>query len=197
MARYNDEHKHATRERIIECAGRRFKREGIDRSGISALMADASLTNGAFYVHFTAKDDLVRAVVVDQIRRQRAAYGGQPFTRASFDRFLRYYLSSEHVADREGGCLSAALLSEMSRPGHPARHVYAAEMMPMIDDIAAAIPGEDARDRAAAVFAAMIGTLQLARAVPDAQVAEAILHQGIATLRALLARPVDVTTARD
>ena len=45
MARYGSEHKEATRRRIVEAAGRRFKRDGIDGSGIATLMADAGLTN--------------------------------------------------------------------------------------------------------------------------------------------------------
>ena len=43
MARYRKEHKQATRRRIIEAAGRRLKRDGIDGSGIAALMAEAGL----------------------------------------------------------------------------------------------------------------------------------------------------------
>ena len=39
--RYGTEHKQATRQRIIETAGRRLKRDGIDGSGIATLMADA------------------------------------------------------------------------------------------------------------------------------------------------------------
>src|ERR1044071_8307121 len=49
MARYSAEHKEATRRRIVETAGRRLKRDGIDGSGIATLMADAGLTNRAFY----------------------------------------------------------------------------------------------------------------------------------------------------
>jgi hypothetical protein len=36
----------------------------MDGSGIAALMADAGLTNGAFYAHFDSKDDLVATTVV-------------------------------------------------------------------------------------------------------------------------------------
>jgi AcrR family transcriptional regulator len=73
MARYSQEHKDATRRRIIETAGRRFKQDGIDGSGIATLMADAGLTNGAFYAHFDSKDDLVATVVGDEIGRCSAA----------------------------------------------------------------------------------------------------------------------------
>ncbi len=57
MARYNTEHKAHTRQRILETAGRRLKRDGIDGSGVAALMTDAGLTNGAFYAHFESKED--------------------------------------------------------------------------------------------------------------------------------------------
>jgi TetR/AcrR family transcriptional regulator, transcriptional repressor for nem operon len=63
VVRYGKEHKQETRQRIIETAGRRFKRDGIDGSGIATLMADAGLTNGAFYAHFASKNDLVATAV--------------------------------------------------------------------------------------------------------------------------------------
>jgi AcrR family transcriptional regulator len=75
VARYGQEHKQATRQRIIEAAGRRFKKDGIDGSGIATLMADAGLTNGAFYAHFTSKQDLVATVIAHQLRAQAAARG--------------------------------------------------------------------------------------------------------------------------
>ena len=78
MARYSQEHKDATRRRIIETAGRRLKRDGIDGSGIATLMADAGLTNGAFYAHFDSKDDLVATVVGEELGRQATAFGELP-----------------------------------------------------------------------------------------------------------------------
>ena len=74
VVRYGKEHKQETRQRIIQTAGRRFKRDGIDGSGIAALMADAGLTNGAFYAHFASKSDLVATAVADQLGEQRASF---------------------------------------------------------------------------------------------------------------------------
>ena len=83
MARYDKEHKQATRQRIIETAGHRFKQDGIDGSGVATLMADAGLTNGAFYAHFASKDDLVANVVADQLRAQaRVSASCRPAGRA-------------------------------------------------------------------------------------------------------------------
>ena len=76
--RYNKDHKQATRQRILEAAGRRFKQEGIDGAGVAAVMSDAGLTNGAFYAHFASKEDLVANVLADQLRTQRQSFDAQP-----------------------------------------------------------------------------------------------------------------------
>jgi AcrR family transcriptional regulator len=39
--RYSKDHKQATRQRILEAAGRRFKQEGIDGAGVATVMSDA------------------------------------------------------------------------------------------------------------------------------------------------------------
>jgi AcrR family transcriptional regulator len=72
IGRYAREHKHETRQRIIATAGRRLKRDGIDGSGVATLMADAGLTNGAFYAHFTFKDSLVAIAIADQLHTLHA-----------------------------------------------------------------------------------------------------------------------------
>ena len=68
--RYSKDHKQATRQRILEGAGRRFKQDGIDGAGVAAVMSDAGLTNGAFYAHFASKEDLVATAVAEQLRAQ-------------------------------------------------------------------------------------------------------------------------------
>src|SRR6478736_4902886 len=95
--RYGRDRKQATRRRIIQAAGRRFKANGIDGSGIAALMADAGLTNGAFYAHFDSKDDLVASAVADQLREQRETYWQRPG--AGVEQLVREYLSVRHRDD--------------------------------------------------------------------------------------------------
>ena len=77
--RYSKDHKQATRQRILEAAGRRFKKQdGIDGAGVAAVMSDAGLTNGAFYAHFTSKENLVANVLADQLRTQRQTFDAHP-----------------------------------------------------------------------------------------------------------------------
>src|ERR687897_3896052 len=91
--RYGKDQKQATRQRIVEAAGRRFKEDGIDGAGVAAVMSDAGLTNGAFYGHFTSKEDLVAHVLADQLRAQRHSFDAQAPDRAGLEAFIRSYLS--------------------------------------------------------------------------------------------------------
>jgi TetR/AcrR family transcriptional repressor of nem operon len=180
--RYGKDHKQATRQRIIETAGRRFKRDGIDGSGIATLMADAGLTNGAFYAHFTSKEDLVATAVADQLREQRASFSAQIPDRAAVEQFVRDYLSVAHRDNPQDGCPSAALLEEIGRCPDATKRAYTDGLLAVIDDIAAHIAPHDppsARVKTLSVFAMMVGTLQLSRALADPQLADEVLEQGI------------------
>jgi TetR/AcrR family transcriptional repressor of nem operon len=184
MARYGTDHKQATRRRILEAAGRRLKRDGFDGSGVATLMADAGLTNGAFYAHFDSKEDLVLNTVADQLRDQREAYGAR-----SLEDIVRGYLSVQHRDDTEGGCPSAALLEEIARSSDAVKRAYSDGLLVIIDDVAARLAPDDprsARVQALGAFALMVGTLQLSRALPDKRLADDVLEQGIQNALALL-----------
>lgn len=187
MARYSKEHKDASRRRIVDAAGRRFKRDGIDGSGIATLMADAGLTNGAFYAHFDSKDDLVAATVADQLRGQLESYGQEPG--ASVDQLVRDYLSVKHRDDPEHGCPSAALLDEIGRCPAAAKQAYTDGMLSIADEVASRLAPDDpasARATTLSLFALLIGTLQLSRALADRELADEVLERGIENALALL-----------
>jgi TetR/AcrR family transcriptional regulator, transcriptional repressor for nem operon len=187
--RYGKEHKLATRRRIIETAGRRLKRDGIDGSGVATLMKDAGLTNGAFYAHFASKEDLVATAVCDQLREQRERLAAVPLGRAGIEQIVRAYLSPEHRDNPEDGCPSAALLDEIGRCADPTKQAYTDSLLAFIDDIAARLAPHDpqsARTKTLSVYALMIGTLQLSRALADRQLADDVLEQGIRNALAVL-----------
>jgi TetR/AcrR family transcriptional repressor of nem operon len=189
MARYGKEHKLATRQRIIETAGRRLKRDGIDGSGVATLMADAGLTNGAFYAHFASKEDLVATAVSDQLRDQRERLAAVAPGRAGIEQVVRAYLSPEHRDNPEDGCPSAALLDEIGRCAEPTRRAYTDSVLAFIDDFAARLAPHDpesARTTVLSVYALMVGTLQLSRALADRELSDAVLEQGISNALAVL-----------
>ncbi|MER6274588.1 TetR/AcrR family transcriptional regulator [Streptomyces sp900105755] len=190
MVRYGKEHKQATRQRIIETAGRRFKKDGIDGSGISTLMADAGLTNGAFYAHFASKDDLVAAAVADQLRVQYANVIEQAAPGiAGLEQIVRWYLSPQHRDSPDDGCPSAALLDEIGRCADETKQAYTDGVLAVIDGIAARLAPADPRSvrtKTLSVYAMMVGTLQLSRALADRRLSDELLEEGIRNALTLL-----------
>ena len=187
--RYSTDHKQATRQRILEAAGRRFKQDGIDGAGVAAVMSDAGLTNGAFYAHFASKEDLVANVLADQLRAQRQSFDSQPPDRRGLEAFIRSYLSPQHRDQYADGCPSAALLDEIARRPAATKQVYTDELMGVIDDIASRLDPTDAeaaRTDALALFGLMLGTLQLARALTDRDLSDQLLARGVETAMKLL-----------
>jgi AcrR family transcriptional regulator len=182
VARYAKEHKQVTRQRIIERAGHRFKQDGIDGSGISTLMSDAELTNGAFYAHFESKDDLVANVVAEQLRAQVKQYDTLRPGREGLEDFIRGYLSPEHRDNPGDGCPSAALLDEIGRCGDATKDVYTDGARAILDELAARLAPEDpqsARGQAIGLYTMAVGTLQLSRALSDRKFSDEVLEQGI------------------
>jgi TetR/AcrR family transcriptional regulator, transcriptional repressor for nem operon len=187
--RYSKDHKQATRQRIVEAAGRRFKEDGIDGAGVATVMADAGLTNGAFYGHFRSKEDLVANVLADQLRAQRQSFDAQPSDRAGLEAFIRSYLSPQHRDQSADGCPSAALLDEIARRPAATKRVFSDELMDNMDDIASRIDPKDveaARTDALTLFGLMVGTLQLARALTDRDLSDQLLARGVKTALKLL-----------
>jgi AcrR family transcriptional regulator len=145
-------------------------------------MADAGLTNGAFYAHFDSKDDLVATVVADQLRGQREWLSSLATDRAGVERIVREYLSPAHRDNPGEGCPSAALLDEIGRCPDATKQAYSDGVLAFIDDIATQLAPHDPRSARVAVlsvYALMVGTLQLARALADRNLSDQLLDQGI------------------
>jgi TetR/AcrR family transcriptional regulator, transcriptional repressor for nem operon len=182
VARYGSDHKRETRQRIIDSAGRRLKRDGIDGSGIATLMADAGLTNGAFYAHFSSKDDLIATTVAAQLQAQRDSYAEQVAEGAGVEQIVRQYLSAEHRDNAAEGCPSAALVDEIGRCDQATKLAFTDGTLAIVDDLARHLAPTDpasVRGTVTSMFALMIGALQLARAVADSDTSDEILEQGV------------------
>jgi TetR/AcrR family transcriptional regulator, transcriptional repressor for nem operon len=196
--RYPKDQKQATRQRILEAAGRRFKQDGIDGAGVAAVMSDAGLTNGAFYAHFKSKEDLVANVLADQLRTQRQGFDGLPSDRAGLEAMVRLYLSPQHRDQCADGCPSAALLDEIVRRPAATRQVFTDEQLATADAIATRLEPKDpdaARTDALTLLGLLVGTLQLSRALTDRDLSDQLLAQGVETALKLLDDRVSSTRA--
>jgi len=152
-------------------------------------MSDAGLTNGAFYAHFRSKEDLVANVLSEQLRTQRESFEAEPSDRAGLKAFIRAYLSPEHRDECAQGCPSAALLDEVVRRPARTKRVFTAELVALMDEIAARLDPTDietARTKAFTLFGLMVGTLQLARALSDSDESDRLLAQALDTALQLL-----------
>jgi TetR/AcrR family transcriptional regulator, transcriptional repressor for nem operon len=185
--RYEKGRKDASRRRIMEVAAERFRSDGIAASGLAGIMSEAGLTNGAFYPHFQSKAELVResltSALEDQSHRLQDA-----FAAGGLEAVLATYLSAEHRDNPGGGCVSAALLPELARQPRETRSLYASHLLTMAHQMASSLPPQtqDREGVALAIYAMLIGTLQLARATQGTALSDRILAAGADAVRALI-----------
>ena len=169
------EQKAETRERIVEAAGRLFRRHGIDAVGVDAVMHAAGLTHGGFYGHFPSKEALVAEVAAASLARSAARWeriSAEEPPEQALGRIVDAYLDPAHVANAEGGCVLTTLGPDMARRAE-ARPAIAASVRAM----AAALErcGAGGEREALAALSTMVGAVVLARLADSPELAESIL----------------------
>jgi AcrR family transcriptional regulator len=180
--RFEKGHKAATRRHIVDVASKCFRRDGVSAAGIAGIMGEAGLTKGAFSPHFESKEALVREAVASALAAQQHRLDEDQRKGLDLEGVIRRYLNRAHLEDPAVGCPSAALLPEIARQALLTRQTYEEGLRSYVSTLAALLPdaGSAASGRRAmSIFGLMVGTLQLARAVPDAADAEQILEGGV------------------
>src|SRR3954471_19701971 len=61
--RYAADHKQKTRRKILAAAGRSFRKQGFNLTGVDGVSEGAGVTSGAFYGHFRSKVEAFRAAL--------------------------------------------------------------------------------------------------------------------------------------
>ena len=112
----NPARKARTRAEILDHAARLFRLRGHAGTNIDDIMLAAGLTRGAFYAHFTSKDDLFAETIRTGQGLLGALRGGEP------PAVLKAYLDKTSLAATAQGCTLAAL------PGDAARAPLAARL---------------------------------------------------------------------
>jgi TetR/AcrR family transcriptional repressor of nem operon len=161
--------KQLTHRRIVETAARSLRRGGFAGVGVAEVMAEAGLTHGGFYAHFSSRDALLAEAIaqagedsaanltqrVDKLR----ARGASPL-RA----LIEGYLSETHLVGSERGCPVASFLAEVPRQPSDLQDAALLRVQSLIDTVRAALPDPRAKDQATVIAATLVGALQLARA---------------------------------
>jgi AcrR family transcriptional regulator len=193
MARYEKGHKDLTRQRILDVAARQFRERGMSAAGVAGIMADAGLTNGAFYVHFESKQDLIRAVLDDTLARREQVWRKLDDIEGGLVAVIDNYLTPRHRDDPGRGCPTAAMVAEVAREPAATRSTFTGRVKAIVGRIAAKVkrPSSEQREAdALAIYALMVGSLQLARAVNDEALSNQILASGASAARRLAGEQV-------
>ncbi|MCC8427602.1 TetR/AcrR family transcriptional regulator [Reyranella aquatilis] len=172
--------KAAIRAEIVEHAARLFRLRGHAGTNIDDIMLAAGLTRGAFYAHFTSKDDLFAEIV-------RMGHGLLPRLRAAgkVDAVLDDYLDREALAATAQGCALASLSGDVARSPLAARLAFANVLHGVIAELARGRKRSlDADATAVAILA--VGAVTLARASGDTRLSDWLLRCARRTARALM-----------
>ena len=171
--RYDSEHKQRTRERLLKAAAKAIRRDGAEKVGVAAVMAEAGLTHGGFYAHFKSRDELVAEGVAQMFRESREKLANSVAGRTpaqGLAEYIGFYLSPEHRDSRTSGCPLPFLGADAPRLPEAARARFAAGVKGLEDAIAGLL-GEmgwsDPEAEAGSLVAELVGALSLARAEPD------------------------------
>jgi TetR/AcrR family transcriptional repressor of nem operon len=164
-------------DRILDAAARRIREEGLDGAAIVPVMRDAGLTHGAFYSHFSNKEELANAAFTRAITTGRAHWA-KPGRGESWPERLRSlakrYLTTAHRDDLSTSCGFAALSSDAAHSSEDFRACYERELR---GSLAAVCDGDDERlDDAIALMTVCVGGMALARAVADRKFSDRILR---------------------
>ncbi|MGE4328362.1 MAG: TetR/AcrR family transcriptional regulator [Pseudodonghicola sp.] len=179
MARYSKSHKEETKRNILIHAARRFRQDGLAAVGLRSLMTDAGLTHGGFYAHFPARDALV-IEALDTALDEISGLLSRAATEGGLTGLIRAYLDP-HLRDHPGlGCAAASLAPEIAREAPTTQSRFAAAVSATARLISDHLPpggGEcDRLARGRAIFAMMMGSMQLSRTEPDPATSNAILQ---------------------
>jgi len=175
------EKKEATRRRIVEAAGRSFRKNGFDGIGVDGLAAAAGVTSGAFYVHFQSKAAVFHEVIKEGLSELRdgilyfQAEHGENWWRE----FVTFYLTFKRTCDLCDSCTLQSLSSEVARADPVLRASFETGLRNVADAVLSGPRSPKApRDLNGVISAliSLVGAVTLSRSVESetlaAQIAE-------------------------
>ncbi|MBX2801274.1 MAG: TetR/AcrR family transcriptional regulator [Myxococcales bacterium] len=174
--RYDADHKQRSRGRILEAARRLFRRDGFDGASIDQVMKAAGLTRGAFYAHFSSKEDLVAHVLDIEAGLVKALHDAAAGPRPRTDALaaLQHYLATSERRDVATGCPLVAHPVDAVRGGDERRAGYGRRLQSLVDGVRASLDGPSANDDALMVSILAVAGGLLRAAVPDGELADRV-----------------------
>jgi TetR/AcrR family transcriptional repressor of nem operon len=181
-------------DRILDAAARRLREDGIDGAAIVPVMRDAGLTHGAFYSHFSSKDDLASAAFGRAITTGRSHWikpmRGETWS-ARLSSLAKRYLTPAHRDELSTSCGFATLSSDAAHASEQFRASYERELRISLAAIRDGDDSDDRLDDAIALMAICVGGMSLSRAVVDPKFSARILRVARETAAKLAATQPD------
>ncbi|WP_284321224.1 TetR/AcrR family transcriptional regulator [Dyella acidisoli] len=184
---YREEQKKLTRQRIVDAAGRGFRRGGYGGIGVDGLAKEAGMTSGAFYVHFDSKKAAFRESMLqgmtelhDYVLHLQAEHGA-----AWWPEFVVFYLSTKRTCNLSESCALQSLPPEVARLDESLRGEFEKELRGVAKAIAAGPPSPIAppnEESAYAALALLTGTVTMARAVSSKALSQKIADSALQIL---------------
>jgi TetR/AcrR family transcriptional repressor of nem operon len=176
---HSKEDKRTTHARIVKVAARRFRERGLDGIGIADVMKEAGVTVGGFYKHFGSRDELVVEALATAFKDLDV---WEEHT-ADIAQLLQTYLTEAHRDAPGTGCAMGALLGDMTHASKSTRVLYTERVKRSLAFTSALLPSskrgdkdKDNRGRALLILSALLGAINLSRAVSDPNLSREILH---------------------
>ena len=189
---HSQDHKIKTHQRIVRVAAKRLREKGLEGVAIADLMKELGLTVGGFYKHFDSRDDLVVEALRSaagpwQKQLLAAESGGPPLT---YQSLIDSYLSETHRDHPGNGCPLSALACDIARGSKQIRSLLTERVKREFELLANLLPRNDkaARSKAILTVCALLGAVELARAVLDETLSDEILESTREALRQLVSR---------
>jgi TetR/AcrR family transcriptional regulator, transcriptional repressor for nem operon len=92
---------------------------------------------------------------------------------------VKLYLSPEHRAHAERGCLVSSLAAELARVDETMKGLVLAELVNYRDQMVPFMPGRRTADKERAffvIFSTMVGAIEIARLLPERAAREKVLE---------------------
>jgi TetR/AcrR family transcriptional regulator, transcriptional repressor for nem operon len=170
--RYGPGHKDEARTKILNAAGRGFRRLGFGGIGVDGLAKDAGVTSGAFYGHFPSKAEAFKAAAVAGLVQLREAIEDLRAREGEgwLSTFVDFYMSVRRTCDLADSCALQSLTPEVARADSGTKTAYEAELVKVAEAVASGLPNGPLvarRRRAWAILAMLSGGVSMARSAAD------------------------------
>ena len=129
--RYKAGYKQQKRQELLAISGQLAKKNGFQATGVDSFMKAAGVTSGAFYSHFSSKNELFKALLENELQRSVHLWQKNPHNEigAWVDFELERYLSEQHLNHPDHGCILPTLAAEVARADNEIKLAYQQELI--------------------------------------------------------------------